>query len=362
YLWHWPILVWFRYQDITLSAFANISIFSLMVLCAWASWRFVEKPFRQPSSASIFKLAGQWLVLPLVFFSVVTILTMQNAGFPNRFDAKVQQIEKALNSHSNKIRGSCHSSLRERSALPDPACQLGDLTAQKTGFLFGDSHANHYTGFLDVLGQAENILIQDYTMDQCPAFIGLEWGSQAYRAKECMQRNAQAWRYIQANKPDYVFLAASWPGWNTRSIYQDGILISDQDEMYQALKNALISTISKLQALDIQVVLFKDTAYAQHSEPRCALKNALFDKNKDCSFEFIPNQMMDLLISELVLTNTNITTIDIKPYYCNAQSCTTSLGDTPIYRDDNHLTHVASELLGKLYIQACTLDTCSKTN
>ncbi|MDP5132079.1 MAG: acyltransferase [Paraglaciecola sp.] len=356
YLWHWPILVWFRYQDITLSAFANMCVFAIMVSCAWVSWRFVEKPFRKATTESLSKLTGQWLALPLVMFSAVALVTIQQAGFPTRFDASVKQIEQALNSHSNIIRGSCHSSLRDRDTLPNPDCLLGDLTAKKTGFLFGDSHANHYTGFLDVLGQAENILIQDYTMDQCPPLIGLEWGSQAYRAKECMQRNAQAWRYIQANKPDYVFLAASWPGWNTRSIYQDGKLISDQDEMYQALKNALITTVSKLQALDLQVILFKDTAYAEHSNNRCALKNALFEKNKDCSFEFVPNQMMDLLISEIMLINPNIITIDIKPFYCVNGRCATSLDDIPIYRDNNHLTHIASSLLGTLYTQAYKLE------
>ncbi|MDP5132308.1 MAG: acyltransferase, partial [Paraglaciecola sp.] len=355
YLWHWPILVWFRYQDISLSVLANLSVFNFMVLCAWVSWRFVEKPFRKATTASLSKLTGQWLALPLVMFSTVALLTMQQAGFPTRFDASVQQIEQALNSHSNIIRGSCHSSLRDRDTLPNPDCLLGDLTSTKTGFLFGDSHANHYTGFLNVLGQAESIAIQDYTMDQCPPLIGLEWGAQAFRAKQCLQRNAQAWDYIKMQKPDYVFLAASWPGWSTRSIYENGKLISDQTEMYQALKNALTSTVLKLQALDIQVVLFKDTAYAQHSEPRCALKNAMFKENKDCSFEFQPNEMMDLLISEVMLTNPDMITIDIKPFYCNNGRCVTSLNGIPIYRDDNHLTHTASELIGTLYTQAWKL-------
>jgi peptidoglycan/LPS O-acetylase OafA/YrhL len=47
YLWHWPILVFARQWSIVEPGpWAIIACIALSFLAAWASWRFVEKPFR----------------------------------------------------------------------------------------------------------------------------------------------------------------------------------------------------------------------------------------------------------------------------------------------------------------------------
>lgn len=351
YLWHWPILVWFRYQDIELSAWANVLVFGLMVLCAWGSWRFVELPFRKAAPRSLPKLAGQWFVAPLVLFSGVYLVVSQQQGLPGRFDASVVRIEQALQSHSNVLRGDCHASLRQRSQLPDSGCVFGDITAETTGFLFGDSHANHFTGFLDILGERQGIRIQDYTMDQCPPILGLEWGIQAHRARECRQRNQQAFEHIQQLQPDYVFLAASWPGWNTRNLYRDGQPLTDGELIYQRLLSGLSDTIVQLQNLGIQVVLFQDTAYAGNADPRCTMKSAMFGYQRDCGFSFHPNDMMELLFAELHQKHPKLKLIDVKPFYCKGNRCEAELEGMPLYRDNDHLNHKASELLGHKYLK-----------
>lgn len=351
YLWHWPILVWFRYQDIELAALTNMLIFGLMVLCAWVSWRFVEVPFRTATPRSLLRLSGQWFALPLMLFSVVHLLVIQQQGLPGRFDASVVKMERALQSHSNVLRGDCHSSLRKRSSVPDPDCVFGDTDSATTGFLFGDSHANHFTGFLDVLGQYQGIRIQDYTLDQCPPVFELDWGTQAFRASECRLRNHQASNYLDQMKPDYVFLAASWPGWNTRSVYQNGELLTDRNQIYQYFLTRLSETVVRLESLGSQVVLFQDVAYVDKADPRCTIKNVMFSHQRDCSFTFNPNRMIELMFSHLREKHPGITLIDVKTLYCDTERCKAELQGIPLYRDHDHLNHEASELLGAKYLQ-----------
>ena len=46
YLWHWPTLVLPAAGDWVLPAWAPIALVTLSVALAWASWRFIEEPFR----------------------------------------------------------------------------------------------------------------------------------------------------------------------------------------------------------------------------------------------------------------------------------------------------------------------------
>ena len=47
YLWHWPVLVFYRFYAITEVTNLEIGmLFALMTAAAWASWKYVEAPFR----------------------------------------------------------------------------------------------------------------------------------------------------------------------------------------------------------------------------------------------------------------------------------------------------------------------------
>jgi hypothetical protein len=46
YLWHWPILVLPAAADWALPAWTPIALVALAVVVAWASWRWIEEPFR----------------------------------------------------------------------------------------------------------------------------------------------------------------------------------------------------------------------------------------------------------------------------------------------------------------------------
>lgn len=84
YLWHWPLLVYWRYftngAALTQSAAAGIGASS--VLLAWLSFVFIEQPFRRPVLArrAVFAAAAAaGLTLAIMALSVISM-----QGFPDR--------------------------------------------------------------------------------------------------------------------------------------------------------------------------------------------------------------------------------------------------------------------------------------
>ena len=48
YLWHWPIIVFFKYlKGVTLGTVESVAMLLVMLVVSVASWRFVETPFRR---------------------------------------------------------------------------------------------------------------------------------------------------------------------------------------------------------------------------------------------------------------------------------------------------------------------------
>lgn len=84
YLWHWPIIVFYKYAyGLNLSPFEMIIIFVLTLILSILSWRFVETPFRNKkgrnyiSAPSLLKLWGLFSIA----FIVIGIMGHANNGY-----------------------------------------------------------------------------------------------------------------------------------------------------------------------------------------------------------------------------------------------------------------------------------------
>src|SRR5581483_10532826 len=47
YLWHWPVLAFYRYGYGDVTLFSGAVIFALTMMLSWASYRWVEVPSRR---------------------------------------------------------------------------------------------------------------------------------------------------------------------------------------------------------------------------------------------------------------------------------------------------------------------------
>lgn len=145
YLWHWPPLALLRTvngsTDLPLMQALAISLltFGLAVL----SWRFVERPFRNP------KTLGRGAILSLGAVSIVVLMGLGTTiklldGLSERFDRDLLAVYQI--SQSNKQVGPrCAGRAPE-----DGLCRIGERSRLPTVLMWGDSHAGAAFGGVDV--------------------------------------------------------------------------------------------------------------------------------------------------------------------------------------------------------------------
>ncbi len=145
YLWHWPFIVfWRQYRSgaaLTLTDAAIVAAASGLV--AFASWRWVEQPFRKPFPVKA--------TLPLGLGSaaavaVVAFVVVEQNGFPARVAPRME----ALSSLETMWDWNCP----QRGPF-DIDCAVGAdwRTAAGRGVVWGDSHAEHLLPLLDLAGR-----------------------------------------------------------------------------------------------------------------------------------------------------------------------------------------------------------------
>ncbi|MEO6379465.1 MAG: acyltransferase family protein [Caulobacteraceae bacterium] len=98
YLWHWPIIVLGQYYLVRdFSAVESVAAMALMVVLATASWRFVERPFRE-KSMPIAKVRWSAAIGALVL-GVAGIVLIAAHGLPKRLNAAAATINAAVDTH-----------------------------------------------------------------------------------------------------------------------------------------------------------------------------------------------------------------------------------------------------------------------
>src|SRR5207344_599618 len=84
YLWHWPLLAFFRYGHPAVGAPAGLVIFGLTLLLAWLTYRYVERPARR-STASPARIFLRQYLLPAGALAVFALAAMKLDGYGLRW-------------------------------------------------------------------------------------------------------------------------------------------------------------------------------------------------------------------------------------------------------------------------------------
>lgn len=147
YLWHWPIIVFYRIQFNTdPSLFEQLLLLVCCLIAAALSYRFVEQPFLkmkipQQSYWVVARAAGVSVAIALLAAPVIFA-----GGLPNRFNAKQLYFASFLGASTESENGSGGCFLAENNTrfldYPVERC-LGTQSGKNNVLLIGDSHAAH---------------------------------------------------------------------------------------------------------------------------------------------------------------------------------------------------------------------------
>jgi peptidoglycan/LPS O-acetylase OafA/YrhL len=349
YLWHWPIIVAFKYSHTEITAAWAVAIFLGSVGISWLTWRFVELPFRyyKGNFARVFFF---YYALPVLALLVASAAVIQHGGYPQRFGTAVAHAEAAVSTQPNKLRPLCHvASLYSNTPL-NPACRLGDTSkAAVDGLLIGDSYANHFTGMLDVLAQSAGLSFADYTLDACLPLKNIAWGASSSYAGRCKARNDVGYALIAANKYHYVILAADWPRAPTSYLLIDG-RPTESSRFAREMTAALNGSLDLIVAAGSVPVLIKSNETIDGADS-CFIHASIFHKVLDCTAPLASLQegrrFLDAMLADAVRRHPSTLVLDPSWVLCDSNRCFTMLEGTPVYRDNGHLNDVGSRLVGR---------------
>jgi peptidoglycan/LPS O-acetylase OafA/YrhL len=218
-------------------------------------------------------------------------------------------------------------------------CAYGDLDADRTMVLFGDSHAAQWFPALEQMARDTGWRLVPLTKSGCPSAEVTIYNPTLERAyDECDAWRARALERIEAAPPDLV-VVANLP----RHTLADGTLFDDPTAI-AAWRSGLDGTLTRLEATGAEIVMIGTLPRPGREVPTCVAEN--LDDVTDCSIA-----RPEAVDSVHGVTNTELAAehdavyLDPADWVCGPDQCPVVIGRYLVYRDRTHLTTAYSAFL-----------------
>lgn len=340
YLWHWPLLVFYRYRYGTdIPFWAGMGIILLSLVLAVATTKLVEDPIRNSSFLKRSALATTGAMVALLLLGVGCIAVWQNtlessstaqersvAQSSAQMQSSSEQTDDAIPEARDSYRPSLEAARKDsRRRMSDDcnqnytnaelkSCEWGNPSSETHIALVGGSHSAQWIEPVIQGGQETDALITSYTMNRC-VFGDVE-GIDQELEPACEEWNERLIQTLLEDPPDVVVTIA------TRFI--DGEeTIPDGYRTYFAL----------LSDAGIPVVAIRDNPKFPFDPPVCVdlegPENCFILRNE------VYKDLEELDVPQL----RGFTFVDMVEDYCQTERCYVTDGDILIYRDLAHITN-----------------------
>ena len=358
YLWHWPIIAFLNIQQIDLSFMVCVAALALTFVLSALTYHFVELPAKRGHTYSVRTVVIVGYIFPTLVFIAIIFALKSLKGLPSRFPESLNMMSSAINSKPQKLRHSCHGD-GHSAATPDSAdhCILGDANRPVDFLLIGDSHANHFTGMIDVMAKDAGLRGYDITQN---ATIYLP-ETESFYTEKGIRKNFPAFKVRNdvltsiINKGHYkaVIMGGSFAKRYQYADYES----PNKSDSKQIFIDQLQQAITIIKSTGAKVILIKGNSVLENTniDYMCSLNSARFHQNNECK---TPRSVHDAnfadwnrIVNQLKAKTPDLVVIEPDKIMCDDKYCYSSLSDIPLFVNKDHLNNQASELIGKLYIQ-----------
>lgn len=227
-------------------------------------------------------------------------------------------------------RDGCHLAHNE---YEPKTCFYGDLTAKRTIYLVGDSHAAQWLpGFID-FGIKQGWRIKSITKSGCPAAFMPMY-------EECLIWNDELIKEVAMNKPEMVFISNL-----TNNMHQ---LVKNSKYYNLYYRDGFSKMVLSLVKYS-QVSVIEDTPFPNFDVVNC-LRNPPI---KGCDFSNTPNSLT--LLSRVITRKYQSNWIGTYSDFCHKKNCSAVFQGKNMYRDHSHISTFASNLFARNFLEE-TLD------
>jgi len=371
YLWHWPIVVYYRIY-INERAFNLVEVILLSMaslLAGYFSWKFIEEKYRylKLPDKKIFRIT-RWATAFAILISVGIYLSHGMAFRMNESQLVVADDDLMWDME-------CTERVSSFAGIEESFCVVGKAwnESKTKGIVWGDSHSQHWAQILDLQAKLNDVSLI-VGPRKCPAYLEGELVKSHYPryptfTEDCQRRNQLVLNWLVENTDvDLVILAAAWSG-HARMSYSDTIDTNNNSlaleeksasEGVRAMQPAFDKLMQSLKAKN--VLMLADIPRPNKILNECAFSEDTWLLRSQCDesdFKYLNSSEIlewhdstDQLLRSLALQYQNVTSIIPTEFLCGENICNTYINGELIYKDANHIRRNlktdSAEQLGKI--------------
>jgi peptidoglycan/LPS O-acetylase OafA/YrhL len=383
YLWHWPILVLAPYVlGHPLTTPAEVALVVAALVPAAMSVAAVENPIhlhrglrRHPGRALALggSLIAATVALALAALQLPVPATTGTAAARKPAEllssgrltvAQLQQVIRTSSTATTLPRDLTPALTRVRASAPrDGGCLVppesrhvsdnisrgcerhGVVPGDRIMVLFGDSHAQQWYDAVEVVARKRGWRLVVFTKADCgPALatVGRNGGTVPY--EECEQWRLRALARIQQLRPAMVIMSAR----NREASPLDVRMTAGPDQDWAS---AWAATVARVKRAGATPVVIPDTPVARRDVPACLAAHPA--AVTQCHLNVFKSLLLprQRIVRALVQAHGG-RVVDSTAWFCTPSVCPAVIGDTVVYRDDNHLTAAYARRLAGVLNQA----------
>lgn len=336
YLWHWPVLAYYRYSFGALEGWDYFFLVTLIFTLSFLSYGYIEKKTRRidwPFSKVMIKGVG----IATVSFSSLAMLVVFTKGYGTYFyneSYKSQLSLLAPDKAAYSYKYICQKELLRASDLERKSCIINS-EAEPRILLWGDSNAAHHVGVLGSIAKSEEFSFRNISHSSCPPLLeNLEKNIGSKGKDNCIA----SVNIVQKELDNYqvIILAAAWDSYYKRN----ADFLTDLEK-----------TVSALVYKNKKVIILGNIPRFKNIDKRCSQKE-LKMLNGYCN-EAVSNYTVsnvNSLIYDLTMNYSEVSYFDVWDYICKDGYCFNSLDGQLLYFDGGHLSMSGSWKLGEYIV------------
>ena len=359
YLWHWPLLVFYRQWSISPVTNGEVTVLIvIIVILSYLSWRFVEQPFR---NRALF--GGRERILALgvgvmLVLGAMSLLIMNGNGFPGRHSEQVARIQQAEN--DRWVPEPCRF-VPTRDNGEVRLCSIG-ADREPSFAVWGDSHGQALAPAVGESARRADRGGVFFGRGGCPTLLGV---TQARQGFEACDDEADAFIAFLAEHPEirHVVLISRWSlyamGVRFQSEPGDTVYIRDAatstlslDENVRVFNNAFERTLSALSRLGRRVTIVEQVPEAALSIPQAAARKLMLGRRlelRPAVSDYIERQKLVTTLFNDTRYAASLEVIRPQARLCGDEYCEVMHDGVPIYWDSSHLTATHARRLSNVF-------------
>lgn len=347
YLWHWPVLVFYRYWALGPIPMAQrLLLVAISFALAVLSWRFVETPFRK---RVVFKKPSQIFTFGAATTAALCLaglIVFKGQGMPSRIPAEALRF---LN--GNAVAGQIAPISDRELSLAD--ARRGDFNELGDGnknlpvslLVWGDSHAKVVMPVLDnlCLTHARRGVVA--THPQTAPLVGYESRGVWSLNRESVPYNDAVVDFIRQHHVPDVLLVARWDYY------------MDSDKGTEKLRDGLRATIDVLQKTGARIWIMRQVPKYPWDVPKALASAVMRGRNPAAlgwsAAEYRSElQREDPIFDGVAMKFPGVTVLDPTELFVDGSGrCRIEEDGRPLYYDSDHVNVAGAMMLRPLFEQ-----------